>query len=134
MGSGTIRSFRDLEVWKESRVLRQTAYRLAMRLPKEERPLQEQTKRSAVSITANIAEGYGRFHYQENIQFCRQARGSACELLDHATTMLDEGFVSAEEYKEFEGQVERVLKLLNGYIRMLANSKKNSKSRLTNGD
>ena len=48
--------------------------------------------------------------------------------------MLDEGLVSAAEYKEFEGQAERVLKLLNGYIRMLANSKKNSKLRLTNDD
>lgn len=134
VGSGTIRSFRDLEAWNESRVLRQTAYRLARRLPKEERSLQEQIKRSAVSVTANIAEGYGRFHYQENIQFCRQARGSACELLDHMTTMLDEGLVLAVEYKEFEGQVERVLKLPNGYIRMLANSKKDSKSRLTNDD
>ncbi|MEK6815355.1 MAG: four helix bundle protein [Nitrospirota bacterium] len=132
VGSGRIESFRDLEAWKESRVLRQTAYRLARRLPKEERSLQEQIKRSAVSVTANIAEGFGRFHYQENIQFCRQSRGSACELLDHTITMLDEGLVSAAEYKEFEAQVERVLKLLNGYIRMLADSKKNSKFRLTN--
>ncbi len=123
MGSGRIRSFRDLEVWKESRVLRQRAYSVADRLSRTEQNLSEQIKRAAVSVTANIAEGFGRFHYQENIQYCRQARGSAHELLDHFTTVCDEGFVSTRECKDLEEQVELVLRLLNGYIRMLVDSK-----------
>jgi four helix bundle protein len=70
---------------------------LAKRLPKEEKyRLSDQIIRASRSVTANIAEGFGRFHHQENIQFCRQARGSLMELIDHLSVTLDENYITKE--------------------------------------
>lgn len=64
--------FEELEVWKVARNLRIEVRKLYLKFPKnEEYSLTSQIKRSSRSITANIAEGHGRYHYQENIQFCR---------------------------------------------------------------
>jgi 23S rRNA-intervening sequence protein len=64
--------FKDLQVWQLARDLRREAYNLVRRFPSEEKyALANQVRRAAISVTANIAEGFGRYHYQENIQFCR---------------------------------------------------------------
>jgi four helix bundle protein len=93
-----IRTFKDLECWKECRVLRLfVAKQILPALPKDERyRLGDQLLRAARSTTANIAEGYGRFHYLDNAKFCSNARGSCGETLDHLITGNDEEFVSAE--------------------------------------
>jgi four helix bundle protein len=115
---GTVRDFTDLETWKAARILRSNIYLLCARFPKQEKfELCSQMRQAAVSITANLAEGYGRFSYQENIQFCRQSRGSLYELRDHLTTALDAGYLTAEEHKQQEEQALSVLRLINGYIR-----------------
>jgi four helix bundle protein len=62
----------------------------------ERRALDPQMRRAAISITNNIAEGHGRFHYQENIQFMRQARGSLEEVLDDINICLDEEYARPE--------------------------------------
>jgi 23S rRNA-intervening sequence protein len=67
-------------------------------------------------MTANIAEGYGRFSYQENLQFCRQSRGSVYEIRDHLTTALDAAYITPEQYKQFDLQAISVIKLINGYL------------------
>ena len=73
-------------------------YVVASRLPDSERyNLVAQIRRAAVSLTANVAEGYGRFHFKENIQYCRIARGSAYELIDHLITCQDERYLIKEE-------------------------------------
>ena len=70
-----IRYFTDLKVWQLGRELRQQVYKLTRKFPAEEKfGLASQLQRAAISITANIAEGFGRYSYQENIQFCRTAR------------------------------------------------------------
>jgi len=79
--------------------------------------------RASRSVTANIAEGYGRFHYQENIQFCRQARGSLYELLDHLTCALDEGYLTKDRIETLNIEITSCLKLLNGYISYLKKAK-----------
>lgn len=72
-----ITDFTDLDVWKAARELRRECSALARRLPDIEKfGLGSQMRRAATSVTANIAEGYGRFGFQENVQMCRQARGS----------------------------------------------------------
>lgn len=68
------------------------------------------------SITATIAEGHGRFHFQENIQFCRQARGSLTETLEHMICAFDEEYISAEQLSYFRSQYTSCLRLLNGYV------------------
>jgi four helix bundle protein len=83
-----LRSFEDLDVWKVGRDLRKHLYRVADRLPEKERyNLAAQIRSAAVSLTANVAEGFGRFHFKENTRFCRMARGSAYELLDHLISL-----------------------------------------------
>jgi four helix bundle protein len=70
-------SFTDLNVWKEARSFQLFIFNLSKSFPPEEKyKLSDQIIRSSRSIAANIAEGHGRFHFQEQIQFCRQARGS----------------------------------------------------------
>jgi len=79
--------------------------------------------RASRGVTACIAEGYGRFHYQENIQFCRTARGSLMECLDHLTYALDEGYIENHKFEHFEELYDEILKILNGYISYLKRSK-----------
>jgi four helix bundle protein len=70
--SKKISDFTELETWKNVRALRKELYRLTQSFPKEERyGLSAQIKRAASSVTANLAEGYARFSFQENLQFCR---------------------------------------------------------------
>jgi four helix bundle protein len=82
----------DLELYKIAREFRKRAYLLAKQLPRDEKyALAIQMRRAAVSVTNNIAEGHGRWHYQENIQLCRISRGSVYELIDDFNTCEDEG-------------------------------------------
>lgn len=121
-----IESFEDLEVWKESRILRKRVSKFVSTLPKDEKyRLVDQLVRASRSVTANIAEGYGRFHYQENIQYCRQARGSLYEILDHLLVALDEEWLSEKGYDSLKEQTIISIKLVNGYIGHLKRSKAN---------
>lgn len=93
-------------------------YKLARLLPELEKfGLASQLRRAATSVTANIAESFGRFGYQENAQLCRQARGSVYELRDHLTTCVDEGYLSAAEGHRLDRIGQRVVQMLNGYVR-----------------
>jgi four helix bundle protein len=113
-----VRDFTDLDTSKTVRVLRAGVYRMSKRFPRQEAfALCSQIGRAAVSVTAYLAEGYGRFSYQENIQFCRQSGGSTYELRDHLTTALDAGYITAEEHKQLDFQAVAVVKPINGYIR-----------------
>jgi four helix bundle protein len=116
--------FETLEVWKQARNFRLSIINLCKQLPQEERfRLIDQIKRSSRSVTANIAEGYGRFHYLDNIKFCRDARGSLNETFDHLTVALDEKYISQQQFDEGKLMFERILKLLNGYIAYLKKQK-----------
>jgi four helix bundle protein len=75
--------------------------------------------RSSRATTALIAEGYGRFHFKENIQCCRQSRGELYELLDHLIVAKDEAFVDESAYAEARQSTIRAIELVNGYIRYL---------------
>ena len=119
--SEKITSFEDLECWQASRRLRIfVAKTVAPVLPKDERfGLTSQILRSARSVTANIAEGYGRFHYLDNAKFCSNARGSCYETLDHLITANDEEIISCELLSEGRELVNEAGKILNGYIKYL---------------
>jgi four helix bundle protein len=125
--SRRILDFTDLETWKFSRTLRKELFLVVRSFPQEERySLVSQIKRAASSVTANLAEGFGRYSYQENIQFCRQSRGSLYELRDHLTTALDAGYISEEKYKSLDAIAISATRLVNGYIRATKNLKNSS--------
>jgi len=113
-----IRDFTDLQVWQLARELRKQVYVLTRGLPADEKyALAQQSRRAATSVTANIAEGFGHYSFQENIQFCRQARGSAYEIRDHLITALDQGYIGPEAHASIDQLAQRVIQTLNGYIR-----------------
>ncbi len=117
-------TFEDLEIWQLSRDFRKEISALAKSFPSDEKyRLADQIVRASRSVTANIAEGYGRYHYQENIQFCRQARGSLFEILDHLTVALDQGYITDDAFQVMRGEVFAVVKKVNGYISYLERKK-----------
>ena len=113
-------TFEDLEVYQVARGFRKTMYQVARRLPEEEKfALASQIRRAAVSVTNNIAEGHGRFHFLEQIKFMLQSRGSLEELLDDLNVCADEGYLPIQEIESVRQEGWRVHKLINGYIRFL---------------
>lgn len=118
------RSFKELEIWKRSRVFRNEVFKLVKKFPKEEKfLLVDQLIRASRSVTANIAEGHGRFHFQENIQYCRIARGSITECLDHLICANDCKYISKEVLKNYESEIEEISRMINGYINYLKKKK-----------
>ncbi|MCB1563793.1 MAG: four helix bundle protein [Alphaproteobacteria bacterium] len=117
--------FRELKVWQKARILRNECAKLARTsFPKEEKfLLTDQLIRSSRAVTAMITEGHGRYHYQENIQRLRMARGELVETMDHLTVALDEGYVPQEKFDELLAISQEVEKMINGYIRYLNNAK-----------
>jgi len=124
MNSPQIQTFEDLEYWKACRELRVFVAKVFCKaLPKDERfRLGDQILRSARSTTANIAEGYGRFHYLDNAKFCSNARGSCHETVDHMITARDEDMVTDAVIEQGRQLAEKSIALLNGYISYLRRS------------
>jgi len=127
MSKESFKSFEDLECWKACTEVRRFITALVKKYPKEEKyALVDDMKRAARSATHNVAEGFGRFHFQENIQFCRISRGSLYELIDQLITSKDDGYITMEEYERGRDLINKALPLLNGYIRYLSQSKTNN--------
>ena len=119
--------FRDLDIWKKCREIRIVVRELCKKLPSEEKfRLADQMIRASRSSTANIAEGYGRFHFQENIQFCRQSRGSLFELIDHVLVAEECEYINNEEKEELIEHIVSAIRLVNGYIKYLRTRKDES--------
>jgi four helix bundle protein len=118
------RTFEDLEAYQVAREFRRAMYAVNRRLPSFEKfELGSQIRRSAVSLTNNIAEGHGRFHYLEQIKFCLNARGSLEELLDDLNICADESYLPAADIGRLKEQGWRVHRVLNGYMRWLRERK-----------
>ena len=116
--------FRDLEVWQRCKDIRKKIWNICKDFPSEEKyKLSDQMIRASRSATANIAEGYGRFHYQENIQFCRQSRGSLYELIDHIDVAVECEYMNDNHAENLIEDIKIAIKVLNGYIRYLKNRK-----------
>jgi four helix bundle protein len=116
--------FYDLPVYKTCREFRKKISVIIKLLPASEKfELTTQIKRSSRSITANISEGFGRFHYQENIQFCRIARGSLTETMEHIITAYDENYINEQTLKDVNDDYKKCLKELNSYIKYLKSAK-----------
>jgi four helix bundle protein len=97
---------------------------LAKKYPNDEKfALVDDMKRAARSTTHNLAEAFGRFHFQENVQFCRISRGSLYELIDQLITSKDDGYITSGEYEKGRSLISKALPLLNGYINYLSKQK-----------
>jgi four helix bundle protein len=115
-----IKSFEDLEVWQYTRKLQRSITELIKTFPKSEQyRLSDQMIRAARSSPRNIAEGFGRYHFQENIKFCRYARGSLNELLNELITAYEENYIDKSQLQSYREFIETCIRLLNGYISYL---------------
>lgn len=113
-----------LEVYQAARRFRIKMYALARRLPPLERfNLSPQIRDAARSMTNNIAEGHGRYHYQESTRFFRISRGSVEELIDDLNICIDEHYIEESEYHQLKQEAISVERLINGYIRYLQRRK-----------
>jgi four helix bundle protein len=128
MNKQSFKSFEDLECWKACTEVRRFICKLVKKYPKDEKyELVDDMKRAARSTTHNVAEGFGRFHYQENVQFCRISRGSLYELIDQLITSKDDGYITSEQYEKGRAMISMALALLNGYINYLSRQRSNNK-------
>jgi four helix bundle protein len=121
----SVKSLETLEAWEKARNFSVRIYREVLPLlPSEEKwNLNQQLRRSASSIPANIAEGYGRFYYQETIRFCYIARGSLEETLSHLVLCVEMNYIPRPLFDMLEQDGEKLTQLINGYIGYLKRSK-----------
>ncbi|MEO7297180.1 MAG: four helix bundle protein [Verrucomicrobiota bacterium] len=118
------KTFEDLEAYQMAREFRKAMYAVTRQLPSHEKfELASQIRRAAVSLTNNIAEGHGRYHYLEQIKFTLYSRGSLEELLDDLNVCTDEKYLPSDEAAILKQQGWRVYQLLNGYMRYLRERK-----------
>jgi four helix bundle protein len=116
----SIRTFRDLVAWQKAIALTRLVYRLTGTFPSDERfGLVIQMRRAAVSVPANIAEGYGRGARQEYIRYIQMARGSLFELQTHAEIAHGQGWMTDSAFREFNQSAEEVDRIVSGLLRSL---------------
>ncbi len=121
----SIGGLEKLDVWCKARdfAVRINKEVLPLLPPEEKWSLNQQLRRSSQSIPANIAEGHGRFYFQENVRFCYIARGSLEETLSHIVYAQKVGYIPESVYKSFALDGENLNRLINGYIAFLKKSK-----------
>jgi len=112
-----MKSFKELEVWRKAVKMAAAVYRTTDKFPASERyVLTPQIRKAAVSVSANIAEGWGRGSTKEYIQFLLVARGSLMELLSHFAVAHELEYVEEADCKGIETEIEVVGKMLNGLM------------------
>jgi four helix bundle protein len=117
-----MKTFEELDCWKKATALRKKLSLLVKTFPTDEKfRLVDQILRASRSVTANIAEGFGRFHYQEYNQYCRQSRGSLYEIIDHLIVAAEEKYIT--ELNEIRKEINECLAVLNGFINYLLKAK-----------
>ena len=120
------RDFISLVCWQNARNVKLFFYKkIIPLLPKEEKyNLDIQIRKSVCSSTANIAEGYGRYHFQEGLQFYRISKGSTYESKDHLISCYDLKYINTDLYKEGLELIEKAKITIAGYIKYAKNQKK----------
>ena len=126
MEQGTRKGLETLEVWQRSLDFASKVCKVILPLlPNEEKySLTHQLRRAVQSIPANIAEAYGRYHYQDSIRFCYIARGSLEETYSHLALARELGYLTSTDFGVLVEEVSKLRRMLNGYILFLKRSKR----------
>lgn len=118
--SSKIKSFTDLDAWKEGHKLVLAIYQLTSKFPREETfGLVNQMRRCAVSITSNIAEGFSRNSYKEKLQFYSTSLGSITELQNQLLVAKDVSYITNKQFQEIANLSVIVHKIINGLMKYL---------------
>jgi four helix bundle protein len=124
--SEKIKNFYELDAWKKAHEFILKIYNMTKKFPKEELyGITSQFRRAASSITANIAEGFSRYHYNDKIRFYHNARGSLSEIQSFLFLAKDLFFLKEEAFRALFDLSEEVNKLINGLIRSIESQKQN---------
>ena len=124
---GKITKFSDLDVWQEAHILVDLVYKLTKEFPRSEvYGLTSQLRRAVVSVTANIAEGFSRYHYKDRLRFYYDARGSLSEVQSELLDSEKVGLITKAILNKTWPQTERVHLLLGGLIRKTDSLSKSS--------
>lgn len=119
-----IERFEDIEAWQKARNLVKGIYKIChFNTYKKDYNLIDQTRRSAISIMANIAEGFARRTNKEFINFLGMAHASAAELQSHLYVALDQNYISNKEFENYYSYTDEISKMIQGFITYLKNSK-----------
>jgi four helix bundle protein len=119
-----IKNFYDLDAWKKAHEFVLNVYTMTKKLPKEELyGITSQLRRAASSISANIAEGFSRYHYNDKIRFYHNARGSLSEAQNFLFLAKDLTLLIDKEFNQLFSLSEEINKLINGLIRSIENQK-----------
>ena len=111
-------TFRELEAYKQGKIVVKEVYRLLKKFPREEQyALCDQLKREAISITTNIAEGSDRSSYKEKIHFLEFSYASLMEVVSQLDVAMDLGYITEEEFNNFEVLSDKECRLLSGLTR-----------------
>jgi len=122
-----INNFTDLNAWKINHLLVLEIYKITKNFPREELfGVTNQLRRSAASITANVAEGWGRFQPNDRIHFYHQARGSLTETENFLILAKDLNYISLPDFHGLKNSIENGRKLINGLIRSTRSLSHNS--------
>ncbi len=117
-------SLENLEAYKLSRKLSNNSWKVYQNLDWQlKKVIGDQMIRSIDSVGANIAEGYGRYHYLDKIRFYYNARGSLLEFKHWLDLFFERNIIKREEYNIFCNNYQQIAKLLNGLIRSNYKSK-----------
>lgn len=112
-----IKDFTDFEVWQTGKALVKQNYELTSHFPKEEiYGIISQIKRAALSVPANIAEGFGRYHFPDKAKFYINARGSLYELKSHLLISETLGFASTDQINNLIMIIDDLSVKLNNLI------------------
>lgn len=125
-----INNFEDLLVWQKARELANSIYKTTNKFPASEKyNLTDQMRRCAVSVMANIAEGFSRYYLSETLMFYRNARGSLSELKSHLYICFDQDMVDKKTLYNYVDIIDETGRMLNGLINTTHNFR--GKSKLT---
>src|SRR6185503_8548221 len=124
-GEMTVMNLDKMEVWVRAKDFAVKVCKEVLPLlhADEKWSLSQQIRRAVQSVPANIAEGHGRFYYQETIRFCYIARGSFCETYTQITLARELGYIPEKLFTDLRKQVEDLIRIINGYIAYLKRAK-----------
>lgn len=109
--------FRELKIWQKGYELVLEIYKVTKSYPDDERfNLTSQTRRSATSVIAQIAEGHGRYHFADQVRVLYQARGELEETRSHLAVAHGLTFLSTEDFERLDREYEGLSRGLNTYI------------------
>ena len=127
--AGDYIKLKDLEVYKLACESGALGWKIYKKLDWREKKINgDQFIRSLDSVGANIAEGYGRFHFLDKVRFYYNARGSLLESIHWLNLLEERGLVGQEEARELREILERVHFKLNHFISATFRAKKNEKT------